>query len=80
MKHHEEPYEVIGRRADGTSVEIEVFPREITYEKDPNGVAVVRDMTEQKKIEKMLEREKNAIMGNAISHSRFSKLPMKVFY
>lgn len=60
--HYEEPYEVIGRRADGTSVEIEVFPREITYEKNRMRVAVVRDITEQKKIEKMLEREKNAIM------------------
>ncbi|WP_393966172.1 ATP-binding protein [Exiguobacterium sp. S22-S28] len=60
--HHEEPYEVIGRRADATSVEIEVFPREITYEKTRMRVAVVRDISERKKIEKMLEREKNAIM------------------
>lgn len=60
--HYEEPYEVIGQRADGTSVEIEVFPREITYDKTRMRVAVVRDISERKKIEKMLEREKNAIM------------------
>ncbi|MCT4779212.1 MULTISPECIES: ATP-binding protein [Exiguobacterium] len=60
--HYEEPYEVIGRRADETSVEIEVFPREITYDKTRMRVAVVRDISERKKIEKMLEREKNAIM------------------
>ncbi|MGI1806426.1 PAS domain-containing sensor histidine kinase [Exiguobacterium sp. TDN 0502] len=61
-EHREEPYEVLGRRADGTSVEIEVFPREILYNDVKMRVAVVRDITERKKIEKMLEREKFAIM------------------
>jgi len=61
-EHREEPYEVLGQRADGTSVEIEVFPREIIYNNIRMRVAVVRDITERKKIEKMLEREKNAIM------------------
>ncbi|WP_114572000.1 PAS domain S-box protein [Exiguobacterium flavidum] len=60
--HQEEPYEVVGRRADGTLVEIEVFPREIFHEKQRMRVAVVRDITERKRIERMLEREKNAIM------------------
>jgi len=53
-EHREEPYEVLGQRADGTSVEIEVFPREIIYNNIRMRVAVVRDITERKKIEKML--------------------------
>lgn len=60
--HRNDPYEVIGQRADGTPVEIEIFPREIMYEKTRMRVAVIRDISERKKIESMLEREKNAIM------------------
>ncbi|WP_214848237.1 ATP-binding protein [Exiguobacterium sp. s193] len=60
--HRDDPYEVIGRRADGSPVAIEVFPREIVTEETPIRVAVIRDISERKKIEVMLEREKNAIM------------------
>lgn len=60
--HRDDPYEVVGQRADGSSVAIEVFPREIVSEETRMRVAVIRDISERKKIEVMLEREKNAIM------------------
>lgn len=57
-EHREEPYEVLGQRADGTSAEIEVFPREIIYNNIRMRVAVVRDITERKRLRKCLNAKK----------------------
>ena len=59
--HIQTPYEVIGRREDGTFLEMEVYPKEVTYRGQTLRVAVMRDISDRKKIERMLEREKNAI-------------------
>lgn len=59
--HIQTPYEVIGRREDGTFLEMEVYPKEVTYQGQTLRVAVMRDISDRKKIERMLEREKNAI-------------------
>ncbi|MGI1821541.1 PAS domain-containing sensor histidine kinase [Exiguobacterium sp. TRN 1102] len=59
--HIQTPYEVIGRRQDGTFLELEVYPKEVTYQGQTLRVAVMRDISDRKKVERMLEREKNAI-------------------
>ncbi|WP_214830712.1 ATP-binding protein [Exiguobacterium sp. s56] len=59
--HIQTPYEVIGRREDGTFLEMEVYPKEVTFQGQTLRVAVMRDISDRKKVERMLEREKNAI-------------------
>jgi PAS domain S-box-containing protein len=60
-------YEVTGTRPDGERWFAEVRSREITYRGRPARVAVVRDITGQKRIEESLrgsERELRAILAN----------------
>lgn len=59
--HIQTPYEVMGRRDDGSYLEMEVYPKEVTYQGKTLRVAVMRDISDRKKVERMLEREKNAI-------------------
>lgn len=63
LKHHvETTYEVIGRRADGTFLEMEVYPKETKIDGRIMRIAVMRDISERKKHERMLQRERNAIL------------------
>ncbi|WP_455330788.1 PAS domain-containing protein [Exiguobacterium profundum] len=47
--HIQTPYEVIGRRQDGTFLELEVYPKEVTYQGQTLRVAVMRDISDRKK-------------------------------
>jgi diguanylate cyclase (GGDEF)-like protein/PAS domain S-box-containing protein len=64
----EEPYEALGRRADGTTFWGEIHGRQLLYAGKPARVVVLRDLTEQRKTEQALrdsERYLRAIISNA---------------
>lgn len=54
----EKPYEVIGLRKDGSTFSMEVCGKSISYRGRPARVAAIRDITERKRIEETLRREK----------------------
>lgn len=54
----EVPYETMGRRTDGTSFPMEVYPRQVTLGGRSVRVVAVRDITERKAAEEAIRRQK----------------------
>ena len=57
----EEPYEVVARRADGTTLPVEVRGRAIEYHDRAVRVAAVRDLSEHKRVQKALQESENQL-------------------
>ncbi|MCH7490190.1 MAG: PAS domain S-box protein [Gemmatimonadetes bacterium] len=57
----EEPYEVVARRADGTTLPVEVRGRAIEYQDRVVRVAAVRDLSEHKRVQKALQESENQL-------------------
>jgi diguanylate cyclase (GGDEF)-like protein/PAS domain S-box-containing protein len=54
---HEEPYEIVELKKDGTRIDVEVRGRAFTYGGRPVRVTAVRDVTERKAFERRLEHQ-----------------------
>ncbi|MBW2104042.1 MAG: PAS domain S-box protein, partial [Deltaproteobacteria bacterium] len=57
QERHEEPYEAVALRKDGSTFPIEVHARTINYRGKTVRAAAIRDMTERKLVEESLKQE-----------------------
>ena len=57
LSGHEEPYEIVELKKDGTRIDVEVRGRAFTYGGRPVRVTAVRDITERKAFERRLEHQ-----------------------
>ncbi|MBS1808149.1 MAG: PAS domain S-box protein [Acidobacteria bacterium] len=68
---YEQPYEIIGKRLDGTTFPIEICGKQIPYQGRIARVVAIRDITERKQIEALLAGEKRVLemisRGEALS-------------
>ena len=73
----EEPYEIIGQRADGTRFPMELHGRQTTYLGRPVRVTVFRDLTEHRRAEEdllQIARGVSASIGESFFHSLVAHL------
>jgi PAS domain S-box-containing protein len=59
----EEPYEHRALRKDGTVIVVEVRPRMMSFRGRPIRVTAIRDITERKRVEEMLEAERRRLFA-----------------
>lgn len=51
VSHYEEPYEIVGRRKDGTRIDLQIRGRSYTYRGQEARITALRDITERKQAE-----------------------------
>ena len=56
---YERPYEVAGLRKDGSTFEMEVFSRNITYNTVPARISTIRDISTRKQMERMVQKRQD---------------------
>lgn len=70
----EEPYEVVGLRKDGERRDLEIRGREFSFRGRPARVAVVRDITDRKRIDRELRESNRRLQELAVMKSDFTAM------
>jgi PAS domain S-box-containing protein len=60
---YDKPYEAIAVRKDGTQFNVEITGKPVTYKGRTMRIATMRDITERKRAEEILERERDNLSG-----------------